>query len=99
LKAIHAIWKDGRIVPTQPVEWPEGTPLSVEPVGGPRGGDPDEGLLGGDPAAIARWIAVYDALPPLRMTEVEEEAWRAARRDVKDQTLARMRTLTIEDQP
>ena len=24
IKAIHAIWKDGQIVPTQPVDWPRG---------------------------------------------------------------------------
>ena len=31
MKTIHAIWKDGQIVPVEPVDWPEGTPLSVEP--------------------------------------------------------------------
>jgi hypothetical protein len=31
------------------------------------------------------------------MTEAEEAAWRAAQRDMKDHTIAKMRTLTFED--
>jgi predicted DNA-binding antitoxin AbrB/MazE fold protein len=32
MNTIHAVWKNGQIVPMQPVDWPEGTPLTVEPV-------------------------------------------------------------------
>lgn len=99
MKAIQAVWKDGRIIPSQPVDWPDGTTLTVEPVEGPRDGELEEDLLGSDSASIARWIALYDALPPLRMTEAEEEQWQAARREVKDHTIAKMRTLSIEDRP
>lgn len=99
MKAIHAIWKDGRIIPSQPVDWPDGTPLTVEPVEEPRGSETEESLLGNDPASIARWIASYEALPPLQMTEAEQGEWLAARRDMKNLTVAKMRQLSIEDQP
>jgi hypothetical protein len=97
VKAIHAIWKDGRIIPTQPVDWPDGTTLTVEPVEELRETESEGGLLGNDPAAIARWTASYDALPPLRMSASEEAEWQAARRDVKGRTVAKMRELSIED--
>ncbi len=28
---IHAVWKDGRIIPEGPVDWPEGCRLRIEP--------------------------------------------------------------------
>ena len=81
------------------VDWPDGTTLTVEPIEVPRESEPEGGLLGNDPASIARWTASYDALPPLRMTEAAEAEWRAARQDVKDRTVARMRELSIEGRP
>jgi hypothetical protein len=97
VKTIHAIWKDGLIIPTEPVDWPDGTALTIEPVEEPTSVGPEGDLLGSDPASIARWTAYYDALPRWRMTEAEEAEWRAARQDIKDYTVAGMRTLTIED--
>ncbi len=84
IKAIHAIWKDGQIVPTQPVDWPEGTALAVEPIEGPLVTDPEGDLLGDDPASIARWLAWFDSLEPLAFTPEEEAAWQAARRERRD---------------
>jgi hypothetical protein len=46
VKAIHAIWKDGRIIPTQPVDWPDGTTLTVEPVEEPQDSELEGNLLG-----------------------------------------------------
>ena len=97
MKSIQAIWKDGRIIPTQSVDWPEGTALTVEPVGDSR--DSQDDLLGNDPESIARWIAAYDNLPPLKMSEAEESEWIASRREVKEHTSAKMRALSIEDRP
>ena len=99
MKAIHAIWKDGRIIPAQPVDWPDGTTLTVEPIEEPRDSESEGDLLGNDPASIAHWIASYDALPPLRMTEAEETEWRAARRDMKDHAVAERSRLSIEGRP
>jgi hypothetical protein len=99
VNAVHGIWKDGRILLAQPVDWPDGTPLTVEPIEAPQGNEPEAGLLGSDPASIARWIAEYNALPPLQMTEAEEAEWQAARRAMKENTIAAMSKLSIEGQP
>lgn len=32
-----------------------------------------------DPDAVARWLAAFDAIPPLNMSADEEAAWRSAR--------------------
>lgn len=32
-----------------------------------------------DPAAVARWVAAFDAIPPAVMTPAEEAAWQAER--------------------
>src|SRR5205809_1053937 len=32
MPAIQAVWKNAQILPTQPVDWPEGTVLVVEPI-------------------------------------------------------------------
>src|SRR5690242_12529713 len=99
MKAIHAIWKDGRIVPTQPVDWPDGTALSVEPLEGSSVAETEGELSGGDPVSISRWIADFDALPPLRMSDAEEAEWQAARRHIGDYTVTKMRERSLEDQP
>jgi hypothetical protein len=77
----HAIWKDGQIVPTQPVDWPDGTALAVEPIEEPQEAELEGDLMGDDPSSIARWLAWYDSLEPLIFTAEEEAAWRAARRE------------------
>jgi hypothetical protein len=85
MKAIHAIWKNGQIIPTQPVDWPEGTALAVEPIEGqePLATAPEGDLLGDDSESIARWLAWLDSLEPLNFTSEEEaalqEAWRQRR--------------------
>lgn len=99
MKTIQAVWKDGQIVPVEPVDWPEGTPLSVEPQEPPLPDEPEGDLLGNDPESIARWIAYLHALPPLEMTEAEETEWQAAREEVKAYTIKKMYELSFEDQP
>ena len=84
MKTIHAVWKNGQIVPTQPVDWPEGTALAVEPIEESLVTDPQGDLLGDDPASIARWLAWFDSLEPLSFTPEEEAAWEAARRERRD---------------
>jgi hypothetical protein len=84
MKAIHAIWRNGEIVPMQPVDWPEGTALTVEPVDELRATKPEGDLLGDDPESVARWLAWYDTLEPLNFTPEEDAAWQAARRERRD---------------
>jgi len=99
MKSIHAIWKDGRIVLTQPVDWPDGTALFVEPLEPRPPAEPEEDLTGDDPAAVSRWLAYFDTLPPLRMSEAEEAEWHAARRQMKDYTLSKMPERSVEARP
>jgi hypothetical protein len=84
--AILAIWKNGQIVPTQPVDWPEGTALAVEPIEeqGLPPAVPEGDLLGDDRASIARWLAWFDSLEPLNFTPEEEAALQEARRQRRD---------------
>ncbi|MFO0911272.1 MAG: hypothetical protein U0835_13555 [Isosphaeraceae bacterium] len=77
MKAIHAVWKNGQILPTEPVDWPEGTELTVEPAGNVDEND----LLGDDPESARRWVAWLDTLEPLEMSPEEEAAWESARRE------------------
>jgi hypothetical protein len=99
VKAIEAIWKDGRIILTQSVDWPDGTTLTVKPIAEPHDSEADGDISGNDPDSIARWIALYDDLPPLQMTEAEEAEWRSARSDMKDHTIGAMSKLSIEGKP
>jgi hypothetical protein len=94
MKAIQAIWKDGRIIPSQPVDWPDGTALNVEPVEELSETESEEGLYGKDPESIAWQIAACETLPRLTMTEAEEAEWLAARQDVKEYTVAKMQGLS-----
>lgn len=81
MKTIHAVWKDGRIVPTQPVDWPDGTELSVGPIGEFDAAGPDAEILGDNPESIACWVRWFDSLEPLDFTPAEDAAWQAARRE------------------
>jgi Protein of unknown function DUF104 len=89
MKTIRAVWKNGQILPVQPVDWPEGTTLAVEPIDESLATDFEGDLLGNDPESIARWLAWFDSLEPLCFTPDEDAAWRAARRDQRDWEKAR----------
>ena len=75
--AVHAQWKDGRVVFGESVDWPDGCELEVRPLMANRAED-DDGQPN-DPEAIARWIAEFQSIPPLQMTAEEEAEWQAAR--------------------
>jgi hypothetical protein len=74
---LTGILKDGRIILDGQADWPEGCRVVVirEPVAEIPGLPEDE--QGDDPESIARWIAAFDAIPPLEMTPEEEADWRA----------------------
>jgi hypothetical protein len=90
MKGITGIVKNGQISLSQPVGWPDGTPVEVKPVS-PEPGDngvEDVGMSeaeqGDDAESIARWIAEFDAIPPWQMTPGEEAAWQEARTAQKE---------------
>ena len=56
MKAISATWKNGQILPNEPVNWPDGCRLSVEPIeAGVEIGMREEDWSN-SPEAIADWL-------------------------------------------
>ncbi len=76
MNAIKATWKGGRIVPAEPVDWPEGCEVVVEPL-------PvtafkiglDESEWRDDPASLADWDAWLPTIEPLEFTPEEKTAF------------------------
>ncbi len=66
MNAIRATWVNGHIVPAEPVDWPEGSELLVEPVApnGEKIGMTEEEWRD-DPESIAAWIAAVEQIVPL----------------------------------
>ncbi len=82
-------WKNGQVVLDGQADWPEGCRVVVT-----RECAPDFLVTTGDeqaddPESIARWLAAFDAIPPLEMTAEEEAEWRAAREAQKAFEIAR----------
>ena len=79
MSAIRATWKNGQIVPDDPIDLPEGMRLLIEP--DPLHAEPSETREPGwsnSPDAIADWLKWSNSLEPLIMTAAEEantEAW------------------------
>ena len=73
MSAINAIWTNGRILPTEPVDWPEGSRLRVEPVPTSEKIGLDESEWQDDPESIAAWIEAVEKIEPLIWAEGEEE--------------------------
>ncbi len=76
---LMGIWKNGQVILDSQAEWPEGCRVVLirEPAPDALGTTGDE--QADDPESIARWIAAFEAIPPLEMTHKEEAEWRAAR--------------------
>lgn len=82
--AIKGMVRDGQIVLNEPVEWPNGTEVKVEPVS-------PEALPGlreedwpTDREGIARHLALMDQIEPLLLSPEEEAEWKAALRARKE---------------
>jgi hypothetical protein len=88
LNAIKGVFRNGQIVMKEPVDWPEGTELRIEPADEPT----SYGLRDEDwpttPEGIARHLALMDQIQPLEMTPEEEAEWEAARKERKEWDLA-----------
>lgn len=75
MNAIRATWTNGRIVPAEPVDWPEGSQLLVEPLPSSERIGMDESEWRDDPQSIAEWIAAVESIEPLVWAEEEEEQY------------------------
>lgn len=84
MKAIKATWKNGRIVPDQKVDWPEGCRLLVEPLGVVRSLGIREEDWPTDPEGIARHLAAMEKIEPLIFSKKERAEWEAALQEQKE---------------
>jgi len=89
MNAIKGIVKNGQILFNEPMDWPDGTEVIVEPVAGEGTAGMTEEEQGDDPESVARWIEEFDAIPPLQMTPEEEAEWQAARQAQREFEKAR----------
>lgn len=99
MTVIKSFVKNGRIELAAPADWPEGCKVLIKP-------EPDSPIVmmteeeqGDDPESVARWLAAFDALPPLQMTSQEEADWQAWRQKVKDYTIEAVRRQMQEGFP
>lgn len=71
MNAITAVWTNGQIVPSGPVDWPEGSRLLVEPLPASERIGLDESEWEDTPEALADWEAWIQTIEPLEYTEEE----------------------------
>ena len=73
MNAIKATWKHGQIVPREPVNWPEGCDLVVEPIPAKAAKiGLDESDWRDDSASRADWDTWIQTIEPLEFTAEEE---------------------------
>lgn len=83
MNAIRATWINGQIVPSEPVDWPEGSELLVEPVPAEEKIGMDESEWKDDPESIAAWIAAVDKIEPMIWAEGEREEYERYREECR----------------
>src|SRR5437879_4044991 len=84
MNAIRATWTKGRIVPAEPVDWPEGSELIVEPVQPSERIGMDESEWRDDPESIAAWIAAVEKIEPMIWAEGEREEYERYRKQCRE---------------
>jgi len=83
MDAIRATWTNGQIVPSEPVNWPDGSQLLVEPIPSSEKIGLDESEWQNDAQSISAWIEWVDTIEPLALSEEERadmEHYRAEHR-------------------
>lgn len=72
MNAIKATWTNGQILPAEPVDWPEGSQLLVEPLPpGYESWQSAEASWKDDPESIAKWCEGVRKIEPLVYTDEE----------------------------
>lgn len=90
MSAIQGTWREGRIILDEPVQWPEGRRVRVEPLAAEAAFGLSEEEWSDTPEAIADWLQWYDSLEPLEMTPEEEVRLADWRTQIKEHTIATM---------
>jgi hypothetical protein len=80
VNAVKATWTNGQILPAEPVDWPEGSELVVEPVNGAASIGLTESEWREDGNSIAEWEKWVRSVQPLEYTD-EERAELASYRE------------------
>ena len=84
MPSIHGTFIDGKIVPDNPPDWPNGKRVVIEPVAHPDFEMMTDEDQGSDPESIARWIALVDSIPPTDYSPLDDPeviAWRQKMRE------------------
>ena len=92
MNAIKATWKNGQILPAEPVDWPEGSELVVEPVA-PTAAKIglDEAEWRDDAEALADWDAWLRTIEPPELTGEERAAFARYREEFRRYNLEAVR--------
>ena len=91
MSTIKAIWTNGQILPTEPVDWPEGRQLLVEPVPMSEKIGLDESESRDEAEALADWDAWIGTIEPLRYTDEERESMERYREEFRRYNLEAVR--------
>jgi hypothetical protein len=85
MNAIKAVWTNGQIVPAEPVDWPEGSQLLVEPLLTPfEKIGLDESEWDDSPEAIADWVKAVNAIEPFIWAPGEAEEYERFRKELRE---------------
>jgi hypothetical protein len=92
VNAVKATWTNGQILPGEPVNWPEGSELVVEPVDthGDKTGL-DESEWTDDSAAMNDWDSWLTTIEPLVLTPNERAAFAAFEAKMREHNLDAVR--------
>ncbi len=83
MNSITATWTNGQIVPSEPVDWPEGSRLLVEPLPAGEKIGLDESEWEDSPKALADWDAWIKTIEPMVWAEGEREEYERWREEVR----------------
>jgi hypothetical protein len=103
MSSVRATWTNGQIVPTGPIDWPDGSELIVESIApaGRVGLTDDEWR--DDPESIAAWVASVERIEPLVWAAGEREdyeCFRSKQRQVNvDAVRRQMKAIQDGDTP
>jgi hypothetical protein len=98
MNPIKATWTNGQIVPTEPVDWPEGSQLLVEPIERSEKIGMDESEWRDDPESIAAWIAAVERIEPMIWAEGEEAEYQRSRKELREFNIEAVRK-QMEEMP